>query len=97
MAAHDDHHGHYADAHGVCRLREEGGPYSVSNCHSREGWNPVICRVIARNGVTKQSNHVEYLQIMSLLHFVRNDVFVDFLETVNLRSTLIERLIIDED
>jgi hypothetical protein len=34
--------------------------------------------VIARNGVTKQSDHVEYLQIMRLLHFVRNDIFFDF-------------------
>jgi len=35
--------------------------------------------VIARNGVTKQSYHIEYLQTIRLLHFVRNDVFFDFL------------------
>ena len=34
--------------------------------------------VIARNGVTKQSNHIKCLQIMRLLHSVRNDVFFDF-------------------
>jgi hypothetical protein len=35
--------------------------------------------VIARNEVTKQSNYIKYLQIMRLLHCVRNDVFFDFL------------------
>jgi hypothetical protein len=43
--------------------------------------------VIARNGVTKQSNYIECLQIMRLLHFVRNDVFLTFHEERALKNS----------